>query len=805
MMFGCGGVRTDSPVSAVVLALLITGGMIAEAAAQFSVPEILSTHRVELPSDPAPGSAGGGSGFKAAIEVTDLMGVGYVAVDVTLTSTGGPMTAERNLSLRLTPIDRHLPAERAIATTFPLTFPQGQTQVELSRSSPKWTIGNSYRIEIFEDGAPLSQYSVEVGSRFPGYAIQSPATVLANELTCNFMFVETKPVPVEVPADVIRVIPPARARNATIPPTVQTTSLSRLPTDWRRLRDLDCIIIQGDKLEAFASDPTATTPNRQREAIRAIRDWVLMGGTLVVLEAPDAIRLAQTLRLKLLSQPQEDQLFRALVAGVASAKTAELEDDRSILSSWVERVPASQSDPSQWDPSQWDPSQWDPSQPDPQTGAGSIPSAGFGPPPVQRTSLAQRTARTRWIEDREARIKTFTSQWSQAYRRDVGGGQVVGLPMETFDPLLGFDLLEQLIGFRRSAMLTRGVDPMMGDFRSRRWLIPGVAEPPVYTFMGILTLFVLLVGPVAYRWTTRGHRSHLMFLIAPALALVTTAAMFTYSIVSDGFGTTIRVRQLTWIDGASGDAVERTRSTLFAGISPRTGLRFSADEEVMAYPSGGQQMWQDLSSDLNEVRLQVDIDQSEQWLDPAFLPSRTQTQFVTHRVRRGVGAISFSGATPFDSGGSVPNATAIELSSSLPFELRDLVVCTPDGRYWSTDKIDAGSTAAAKWIPQTQDASKLLGNLYIRYRPVGAVSESGRSTRSRRIRDLPLFLNRELSRGGVVVTDGVFEHWLNDTLFVRGELPPGTFVGLSSPSRDSVPIGDAEQVASVRYVMGTLQ
>ncbi|WP_182865343.1 hypothetical protein [Stieleria mannarensis] len=788
-------VRIDSPVPTVVLALMIAISMAAETSAQSTVPDVLATHRVELPSAAPTGSTGGGSGFKAAIEVTNLMGVGYLGIDATLTSTRGPMTAERNLSIRLTPIDRHLPAERAIATTFPLTFPQGQSQVVLSRSGPKWTIGNSYRIEIFEDGAPLSQYSAEVGSRFPGYAIQSPATVLANELACNFMFVETKPVPVETLGELIRINLPARVTNPANRPVVQTTSLSRLPTDWRRLRDLDCIIIESDILDAFASDPTPTTPDRQHRAIQTIRDWVLMGGTLVVLEAPDAARLGQTLRLKLLPQPQEDQTFRAWVANVASAKTDELERFRSLFSSWVEQSADSPAPPNQLPPS----------QPAPQAGGEILASSGNGTSTVQRPTLAQRTARLRWIEDREARIKSFASQWPQGYRRDAGGGQVVGLPLETFDPLLGFDLLEQLIGFRRSAMLTRGVDPMMGDFRSRRWLIPGVAEPPVYTFMGILTLFVLLVGPVAYRWTTRGHRSHLMFLIAPALALVTTAAMFTYSIVSDGFGTTVRVRQLTWIDGASGDAVERTRSTLFAGISPRTGLRFPADAEVMGYPSGGQQMWQDLRSDLNEVRLRVEVDQSDQRLDPAFLPSRSQTQFVTHRVRRDVGTISFSGVTPFDSGGSVPNATAIELSSSLPFQLRDLVVCTPDGRYWSTDTIDAGSTASAKWIPQTQDASKLLGNLYIRFRPVGAVSQSGRSTRSRRIRDLPLFINRELSRGGVVVTDGAFERWLNDTLFVRGELPPGTFVGLSSPSSDSVPMDDAEQVASVRYVMGTLQ
>nr|WP_143548208.1 hypothetical protein [Rhodopirellula sp. SM50] len=794
--------------------------MATSATAQFSVPEILSTHQVVLPDAANRTNGAGGSGFKATIQVSNLMGVGYVGVDVTLTSTLGPLTANRELSLRLTPIDRHLPADRAIATEFPLTFPQGQTQVVLSRSCPKWTIGNSYRIEIVEDGAPLKPYTAEVGNPFPGYAIQSPATVLPNELVCNFLLVDTDPKPIAKPADAISFDRPGRPGRSLISrrsPSMQTVSLQRLPSDWRLLRDIDCIVIQGDRLiqghrlDAATPGQAGGTATAEREAIR---DWVMMGGTLVVLQAPDATQLARSLRLKLLQQKAEDEGFAALITSVASTMDDSLKRFREALSSVSE-------------PSQNAPLPVAPRVLSLPVGeseliggselAGESDSIGeseligesdsmvlLGPSTRERFSEAQLAATGEWIAEIEARIGAFDSDWKQGYRRSVGGGQVVGIPSESIDSLLAFDLLESLIGYRCSTMLTRGVDPIMGDFRSRRWLIPGVAEPPVYTFMGILTLFVLLVGPVAYRWTTRGHRSHLMFLIAPALALVTTAAMFAYSIVSDGFGTTVRVRQLTWIDGASGDAIERTRSTLFSGISPRTGLRFAGDAEVMAYPNGGQQRWRDLSSEVGEVRLHADIDADDQRLDAAFLPSRTQTQFVTHQIRRGVGTLSINGLKPFDSSGQVPNARSIELSSSLPFELRDLVVCSPDGRYWSTDSIKAGQAASADWIPKTQDASKLLGRLYTRHRPVGAVTESGRSQGGRRIRDLVLFVNKEISRDGLVVTDGVFEHWLNESLFVRGELPAGMFIGIAAASPDVVAIADADQVASVRYVMGTL-
>ena len=109
----------------------------------------------------------------------------------------------------------------------------------------------------------------------------------------------------------------------------------------------------------------------------------------------------------------------------------------------------------------------------------------------------------------------------------------------------------------------------------KKWLVPGVAQPPVYVLVTLLTIFVILVGPVAYRRTTKAGRGHLMFVIAPVLAVVTTVSMFAYGLAADGVSTIARIRQITWVDGATGAAGERVRATYFAPISPGDGLNVS--------------------------------------------------------------------------------------------------------------------------------------------------------------------------------------------------------------------------------------
>ena len=223
--------------------------------------------------------------------------------------------------------------------------------------------------------------------------------------------------------------------------------------------------------------------------------------------------------------------------------------------------------------------------------------------------------------------------------RSAGPGKVVMSPQgfAVSSPLNYY--LANSIPLRSSTTLVRGVEPMLGDSRFLQWMVPGVAQPPVYTFMGLLAAFVILVGPIAYRRTTRSGRGYLMFAIAPVLAILTTVIMFAYGILADGFGTIVRVRQISYSDGSSGDLGERVRSTYFAGIRPGDGLRFPSDAEVYPYPEFDERSWEQAAAGGRRASGRIDIDDEHQVFSKDFLPSRRQRQFVSTITKSNVGRL----------------------------------------------------------------------------------------------------------------------------------------------------------------------
>lgn len=778
---------TNHLVSAMLFVLmLLVGGMAVPLRVwgQYRAPDQLATMRVALPVKFAGGALAGNRGFTLTAEFSHLFSAGYAGVTLELRSNAGAAAATRQLMLQLTPIERHVPAEQAVAVRIPMEFPQGSSQIQLRRVFPKWTLGDSFRVEVYEDGVLLPGYVTEVGSPLPSYALQSPVSVMPNETQNDVLVID---------ADVNRLPqPPLRAFASSRTLTSwHKQTWQQLPLDWRLLRDIDCVVVSHRRLRehgAAIADTQqqaakALTPDQQR--FLSLRDWLLMGGVLVVTDAPPPADLQSSLGVTVDVSDQERQTFQneiATVVAEANQLIASMKQflDESVVSSTVVNGV------SEFGPVQLAP----PPMP---------PGGGFS----STLSAAELRDASEWIKRFSASIETFRSDWSESYRTAAGGGIVIGLAADALVVPHAANALYRSAGFRTSALLTRGVEPLMGDSRSRRWLIPGVAKPPVYSFIAILTLFVVLVGPVSYRWTTRGHRSHLMFLIAPALALLTTASMFTYSIVADGFGTTARIRQLTWVESASGDAAERTRLTLFCGIGPSEDVPFDAAAELLPYPSGSALTWKTLPVKVENIRSSVTVDEQTQRFSPSILPSRTQTQFVSHRIRRRLGYVGVTGMRPFDAANPEAATADVIVENGLPFELRELIARTRDGRYWSAERIASGETAVGDWIPTMQQTSKQLGDLYNRFRMI-STDGGQRRRRGPQIHDVMLYMNRQVD-SSKALTDGVFEEWLNAHMFVRGELPPGTFVAISTPSPDALAIEDAALLESVRFVIGTLR
>ena len=66
-----------------------------------------------------------------------------------------------------------------------------------------------------------------------------------------------------------------------------------------------------------------------------------------------------------------------------------------------------------------------------------------------------------------------------------------------------------------------------------RFLIPGVGMAPVNGFRVLITLFVVLIGPVNYVLLRRKRRLHLLLVMIPAGAALVTGSLFAYAMVND--------------------------------------------------------------------------------------------------------------------------------------------------------------------------------------------------------------------------------------------------------------------------------
>ena len=106
------------------------------------------------------------------------------------------------------------------------------------------------------------------------------------------------------------------------------------------------------------------------------------------------------------------------------------------------------------------------------------------------------------------------------------------------------------------------------------FLIPGVGVVPVYAFLGLMTLFTLVIGPLNYLLLWRRRQLYLLVITIPSIALVTTFSLVAYAVLASGFGVTSRLLSVTLLDQGAKTAVSAARLSLYAGMAPSTGLAF---------------------------------------------------------------------------------------------------------------------------------------------------------------------------------------------------------------------------------------
>lgn len=268
-------------------------------------------------------------------------------------------------------------------------------------------------------------------------------------------------------------------------------------------------------------------------------------------------------------------------------------------------------------------------------------------------------------------------------QREYGMGLILALASE--DPFPGTDDewrcvlssvgAHRLLWYRRHGVSMRQPNPDYMEF-----LIPGVGLAPVTEFVVLITLFVLVVGPVNYWLLQRRHRLYLLVVTIPGSAAAVTLLLFIYAVLADGLRTRVRVRSVTHIDQQRKQAACWARLSYYAGLAPGDGLAFSDDvvvlpvEEVPSDRRGNREGQREL------------IWETDQRLRSGWLASRTPTQYLTVRSRatdRGLQLLDPAG-----------QGETMRVKNLLGVEILQLAVCSPAGQCYLAGRIDAGAVAA---------------------------------------------------------------------------------------------------------------
>lgn len=160
------------------------------------------------------------------------------------------------------------------------------------------------------------------------------------------------------------------------------------------------------------------------------------------------------------------------------------------------------------------------------------------------------------------------------------------------------------------------------------FLIPGVGSAPVFSFMGMIAIFMLLIGPVNYQVLKRQRRLSLMLVTVPLGATIFTSGLFLFAFVSDGFGTRVRVRSFTALEPGTKTAAAYSRQTYYMAFVPSSGMQYPLETAV--FPLHAQPYEQSVQG--NFYRSQSEWGDDKLMLKRRYLAAREHRQFVTLRA-----------------------------------------------------------------------------------------------------------------------------------------------------------------------------
>jgi hypothetical protein len=219
--------------------------------------------------------------------------------------------------------------------------------------------------------------------------------------------------------------------------------------------------------------------------------------------------------------------------------------------------------------------------------------------------------------------------------------------------------------------------------------VAGVGQPPWMLFLVLITLFALLVGPVAFGILKRNGRPHLLLAVVPGIAAVITIGIVTYSVIQDGLGFRTSRISVTWLDTRNQVALVQTSQAIYAGLAPG---RFQVKPDMAVYDNS-------LTDRLRAGQLRIQRDDQTQTLSGGRIMARTKHQMTTFDVTRHTGTVRVSAA---------PDGSRWEVVNELGYPVDLLIIRTPLGVMWVEDLAEGATGQLNDQETQSVDLARRM-------------------------------------------------------------------------------------------------
>jgi hypothetical protein len=321
-------------------------------------------------------------------------------------------------------------------------------------------------------------------------------------------------------------------------------------------------------------------------------------------------------------------------------------------------------------------------------------------------------------------------------------------------------------------------------------LVPGVGRAPIWSYLLLVSLFAVVIGPINYLLLDRVRRLYLLLITVPAGAVVVTLGLIVFAIVSDGVRMRMRARSFTELDQANGRAAMWSRQSYYAAIAPSQGLTFPDDATVFPLvPQPGDRS-------LPQSAL-LEWDEG-QHLRGGYLTSRTATQFVIARARKSDARLIVRPKKR--------TSDPVEIENRLEGKIQYVLVRDGERNWLRGEAILDGTVG--RLFPTTADEAKLkmkaIADGVKPAPPTGYDPEANRES-------MFVFLNRRRYRplntdsgDRAQTSDSILENRIEVALDPVGTpLAPGSYVAIVEHSPLVVPgAGGVQEEASLHLIHG---